>query len=400
MIQRNMGKMTVKIFPLFITVLLCSLPAGLAAVNIIHGPYLQNVGTDEATVVWVTDADCDGRVEIAPDDGTSFYATARPAFYDSNFGIKRTGRVHAVRLTGLKRATAYRYRVLSTEVLKREAWHVVWGYTAATDVYSRAPLKFITLDESKPETSFCMLNDIHERKEMIEPLLVKAEYKDADMVIYNGDMVSILPDAEKLFTGFLDESIRIFAAVKPFYYVRGNHETRGAGAPLFHDYVCPRSEHLYFMWRQGPVCFIALDTGEDKPDNDLEYAGINTYDEYRSEQARWLEQAVESPMYRNARFHVVICHIPPVTNKAEAWHGNYEVSSKFVPVLNKAGVDVMLCAHEHRFSFHPSAEGVCFPVVINSNTTALRGETKDGSLRITVTDVKGKTVFSRDFRSK
>lgn len=370
--------------------------AGLA-VKIVHGPYLQNVGSTEATIVWVTDADCDGHVELAPDDGTNFYACARPKYYDTNMGVKRVGKIHAVRLTGLSPNTSYRYRILSTEVLKREGWHVVWGYVAASDVYSRQPLKFTTLDPTKPETSFVILNDIHEHVNTIEPLLKRAGYENSDMVICNGDMVSILPDAEKLFTGFMDESVRLFASEKPFYYVRGNHETRGAAATLFHDYVCPRQEHLYFMWRQGPVCFIALDTGEDKPDDDLEYAGMNTYDSYRDEQAKWLAEAVQRPEYKDAPYHVVICHIPPVTNKGEAWHGNMEVTSKFVPVLNKAGVDVMICAHEHRFSFHPDTEGVNFPIVINANTTSLRGETKGGKLHLSIYDEKGKVIFSHDF---
>lgn len=45
--------------------------------------------------------------------------------------------------------------------------------------------------------------------------------------------------------------------------------------------------------RQGPVCFIFLDTGEDKPDSDIEYSGITDYDRYRTEQAQWLAQAVQ-----------------------------------------------------------------------------------------------------------
>ena len=38
------------------------------------GPYLQAVGEHEFTVVWTTDADAVAWVEVAPDDGSDFYA--------------------------------------------------------------------------------------------------------------------------------------------------------------------------------------------------------------------------------------------------------------------------------------------------------------------------------------
>ena len=63
---------------------------------------------------------------------------------------------------------------------------------------------------------------------------------------------------------------------------------------------------------------------------------------------------------------MVIGHIPPAMDKS-AWHGDIEVRQKFIPILNNARVDLMICAHTHRFSYHPHAEGINFPLVINSN---------------------------------
>lgn len=369
------------------------------AIEIIHGPFLQNVYSTEATIVWVTDAESDGWVELAPSDGSNFYATSRPKFYDTSTGVKNIGKVHSVKLTGLKPGTKYRYRIYSQEVLKRKGWHVVWGYVAATRAYGVGLPTFTTLDPSKSETSFAVLNDIHNRDYLIEPLLKKADWKNRDMVIYNGDMMSLFPVVDTLFTAFLDESVRVFAKEKPFYYVRGNHETRGEAAARFHDYICPREPSLYFMWRQGPVCFIALDTGEDKPDDDLEYAGANDYDGYRTEQAEWLKQAIKSEEYTSAKYHVVVCHIPPALNK-DAWHGDIDVKNKFVSVLNDAGVDVMICAHWHRTVFYPNAEGINFPIIINSNNSCLFGTADADKIHMEIVDVKGKTQFKKDFPSK
>ena len=42
-----------------------------------HDPYLQNLGTDEVTIVWVANKPSVGWVELAPDGDESFYFTVR-----------------------------------------------------------------------------------------------------------------------------------------------------------------------------------------------------------------------------------------------------------------------------------------------------------------------------------
>ena len=71
-------------------------------IRIEHGPYLQNVTEEGFTVVWNSTADAAGWVELAPDDGSHFYATERPKFHDSHLGRQRIGRMHSVRISGLQ----------------------------------------------------------------------------------------------------------------------------------------------------------------------------------------------------------------------------------------------------------------------------------------------------------
>lgn len=59
--------------------------------------------------------------------------------------------------------------------------------------------------------------------------------------------------------------------------------------------------------------FVVLDCGEDKPDDFPVYAGLNDFDSYRSEQARWFAELIRSKEYRTARWHVVMNHFPPVS---------------------------------------------------------------------------------------
>jgi Icc-related predicted phosphoesterase len=360
-------------------------------INIKHGPYLQNLKETEVTIVWVASEPSIGWVELAPDDNTSFYLQERPKYFNVTNGVKNTSSVHVVKLTGLTPGTKYRYRIYSQEVLEHRDTEITYGRVAATNVYTVEPLSFTTNDRNKPETSFIMINDIHGRAEDIPPMLKVSDYKNTDMVIFNGDMLSQLHDESGLFSGFMDISIELFAKVIPMYYARGNHETRGPFATTFQQYFSPKEPHLYYLVRQGPVCFVVLDTGEDKPDSDIEYSGITDYDNYRTEQAKWLAEAVKSKDFTEAKFKVVIAHMPPVTGRA-IWHGQKEVLEKFVPILNQANVDVMLCAHLHRnLNIKPDSD-IKFPMIVNAHKTVLKGTTKNNQLTLVINDLDGKVV--------
>ena len=70
-------------------------------IKIKHGPYLQNLKETEVTIVWLSDKPSIGWVEIAPDDGTSYYRTERIKFFDTVNGVKNVSELHAVRARAL-----------------------------------------------------------------------------------------------------------------------------------------------------------------------------------------------------------------------------------------------------------------------------------------------------------
>lgn len=356
-----------------------------------HGPYLQNLKETETTIVWVANKASVGWVEVAPDDGTSYYRFERSKFFDSTNGVKNVSELHSVRITGLKPGTSYRYRIYSQEVLERKGEEIVYGNVAAPSIYDKRSLKFTTNDRNKPAISFIMLNDIHGNTDYIPKLLNNAGFKETDMIIYNGDMMNWLMDEEDLFKGFMDVTVDLFATNKPMYYARGNHETRGLFAASFQHYFSPKEPHLYFLLRQGPVCFIFLDTGEDKPDSDIEYHGITDYDNYRTEQAKWLSEIIKSPDFLDAKFKVVIAHMPPLPDQG-LWHGQGEVLEKFVPILNDAQVDVMLSGHLHQYFNNKPTDKVHFPVIDNSSNTVLKGVIEGNQLNMEVKNMNGEVI--------
>ena len=363
-------------------------------IKISHDPYLQNLGTNEVTIVWVADKPSVGWVEVAPDDGSHFYQTERPKFFDAKNGLKNTSTMHSVRLTGLKPGTRYRYRVFAQEILSHVGHKIVYGDVASTAVYKKAPLSFVTSNPDKHAVSFAMVNDIHGKNDLLEKLVSYCDLKKTDLFLFNGDMVSIFNTEKDVFDGFMDTATKLFASELPMYYTRGNHETRGSFATSFQQYFSPGSQHIYYMFRQGPVCFVILDCGEDKPDSDIEYAGITVYDQYRTEQAAWLRDVLQSPEYKEAPFKVVVCHMPPFGG----WHGEQEIAEKFVPLLNDAKPDVMLCGHLHKYMRNEPKDGVNFPVIVNSNNSVLQAEAQEKELKIKIIDVAGKEIDQMTIR--
>ena len=378
--------------------LLCLMQITTAkAIKIAHGPYLQDVGETEATFVWLSDSTSIGWVELFPDDGSNAYLQTRKRYYDTTIGIKREGKIHSVTIKGLKPGTNYRYRVFAQEVLSHKGIRVHYGDIVATEAYKTTLPKFTTLDTSKPETSFLVVNDIHQNNELLSKLLSMGKVKSRDIVFFNGDMLNIFDSEAKFFRSFMDTAVKEFATDIPLYYVRGNHETRGQWADRFHDYVCPRKPNLYYAFQQGPVYFICLDSGEDKPDTDWEYSGITDYDNYRTEQAEWLKGVVESKEFKNAKFRVVLAHIPPFDNQEPVWHGAQEVNDKFIPILNNSGINLMICGHNHQYAYRDKIKGCDFPIVVNSNHGVVTANTHGDKIRVKVQEADGTVNLEKDF---
>ncbi len=358
--------------------------------RITHGPYLQNMGETGVTIMWTTNRDGIAWVELAPNDSSHFYLTERPKYFSAPYGFKNVSSIHSVQLRNLKPGTTYRYRIYSQEVLSHKGTQVLYGKVAASNVYSARPLSFTTNTQTKKDISFVILNDIHGHNELMTNLLKNTSWSNTDMVFFNGDMASSITSEEQLFGDFMDTGVKLFASEIPMYYVRGNHETRGNYAHRFADYFPGFDGRLYGLFRQGPVCFVMLDCGEDKPDSDIEYSGIVAFDAYRDREEEWLKEALKSDLYKNAPYKIAIIHMPPFGG----WHGEKEVEDKFIPLLNEAGIQAMFCGHLHRYIRKDATAGQNFPIVVNSNNTVVKAHTAPEGIKVEIRNEQGGLVDS------
>ena len=355
------------------------------------GPWVVGVTETEMTVVWTSTDRCMGWVEVAPDDGTSFYAEERPRYDEDFMGRHVVSAVHHVRITGLKPGTSYRYRIYQQGVDDSGHNPVPSGYISASNVYSQKPYAIRTMDAEKEDCTFTMVNDIHGRDSMMLALTKGLKEQKPDFVVFNGDMVSFMGSVEDIETGFMTRATETFATDVPLVYVRGNHETRGPGFSEYLNLFPTPTNTPYFTFRQGPVAFVVLDSGEDKPDSDIEYGGTAAYDAYREQMAEWLKEAVKSEEFRSAPVKIALLHIP--FDKGVGWYGNNELKRLLLPTLNEAGIDVMLCGHTHRYSYRDvGSVDNNFPILVNSNNDKVNVCATKSQIDMEVVDATGKVL--------
>ena len=367
----------------------------IKAPKIVAGPYIQACSDTEFTVVWQTDSDALSWVEIAPNDGTHFYNTARKQYFQTIHGRRPIGRWHKVTVDGLEPNTIYRYRVLHKGITTNQGnKRVRYTESKGSNVYRRQPYSVRTLGSDEKTTRFAIGNDFHDKPELLAQLFSKDIITPAayDFVLYNGDMVSSFESEERLVNSVITPSVAQFATEVPLFFSRGNHETRGAEATTYSDYFPTTTGAPYYTFSDGPALFIVLDGGEDKPDSDIEYHDLVRYDTYREKEAKWLKSVVESEEFKAATVKIVIIHIPP---KSSGWHGEAEIARLFVPILNQAGIDAMFCGHIHKYRFSEANDptyGCNFPIVCLPNRVRADIEVSKEKIAYTITTAEGNTT--------
>ena len=363
------------------------------------GPWVVGVTETEMTVVWTSTDRCMGWVEVAPDDGSHFYAVQRPRYDEDFMGRHVVSDVHHVRITGLEPGKSYRYRIYQQGVDDSGHNPVPSGYISASNVYSRKPYAIRMMDKAKEDCTFTVINDIHGRDSMMLALTKDVREQKPDFVVFNGDMVSFMGSTEDIEKGFMTRATETFATDIPLVYVRGNHETRGPGFSEYLNLFPSSTNTPYFTFRQGPVAFVVLDSGEDKPDSDIEYGGTAAYDAYRAKMAEWLKQATQSEEFRSAPVKIALLHIP--FEKGAGWYGNNELKRLLLPVLNEAGVDLMISGHTHKYSFREV--GTCgndFPILVNSNNDKVKVRATKSQVDMEVVDAMGKVLHRHSVKVK
>ena len=368
--------------------LLVVMAASASASNLLYGPWVHNVDEHGFTVLWVTAEPSLDYVEIAPDDGSAFEAKARPRYYQTANGRRTMGRYHTVRIDGLEPGTSYRYRLVGKVLTDgSNPYQLIFGRLRLISNKKRT-CKVRTLDANAEVCRFSQFNDIHFDDARFTALAKPVDLDKTDFIVLNGDIVSFSQHIDSVARHSI-VPITAQAERVPLVYARGNHEGRGLDFDKVYSLFPTSTGEFWYSFRQGPAAFIVLDGGEDKPDSSHEYAGTAEYDAYRQRETEWLKQAVKDPAFVSAPVKICIVHIPTVAYK-NSWYSQLWITENWAPILEKAGIDLMLSAHHHRWICSEAGQdGKGYPLLVNSNMERMDVVvTKDG-IDVKTYDVNG-----------
>lgn len=403
-------------------------PEEVAVVEKLIGsaPILQNAAETSVTVTFAVTADAIGWVEYStsPD-----MANAKRVFAGGTGLVALDDKIAHITLRGLKGATRYWYRIGADRIVYDHGYSMK-NLGPEMDAKVRS---FRTIGAAA-SGSFCVINDTHDKKPVLDRLLAKVAAIKPSVLLWNGDATNSTETKDRAMDIFLrtHENHPEYAAETPLMFVNGNHDLRGRFARRMHELLpfresAERSGEFSdlgrnFVQRLGDIALIGMDTGEDKLDTNPKFAGLFQMKAYREKQARWLAEVIETPVVKTAKFKVVFCHIPlfdpdPKANPgdlapadtAPGFNKDYAAWQRtcaklWGPSFKRAGVQLVISAHQHRVSYYAPAKGRPWAQIVgggctlqsknpNSVPSVIEGAVKDGKLAVTIHDVAHNKVW-------
>lgn len=347
-------------------------------------PYLQNMNETGVTVMWLANKMCTSYILYGETEAPTIKVRAsHHGQIDANIPIQK------IRLTNLLPGKKYYYRVVSKEITKYQAYDVEYGDSIVSKVYS-----FTLPCKTKSKFNIIAFNDMHGEPAYIDT--VCAHNPDFDFALYAGDVVSDISDEKQIFDNLCDKALGSYAGLRPFVYIRGNHELRGPESRILYNYIdTPNGEFYYsFMW--GKTYFLIIDGGEDKEDNHPVYGGLIDFDNYRTEQANWIKKIVASKEWKNADHRIVCSHIPISLGHGDGWHGTTEIRNKIAPVLNAANVDLIISGHTHEAALERPNRDHNYALIVGGSPVT-ETHSKSGATFIKIS-VDGKRIKAKLYK--
>ena len=337
-------------------------------------PLLLDVSDTSVVVEWMTDSDADGSVRY----GEHALDHTALAAHD---GLRDVGTFHRVVIDGLQPGHTYQYQVASRRVVALKPYWPERGNTVQGET-----LRFTTLDAVRSTARFAAITDTHEKVSRIHALLGEIRKTPEDFVVHLGDTVNWAASEQQLKDVFLAPTAEGLGGTVPLLYVHGNHEYRGPFARELGPYLHAQDGRYDYARDDGPLHLVAVDTGEDKPDDTNVYAGLNDLRDYRREGLARFGAALADARTRSAPFTVVLGHQPD-------WGWTGGDNAKWTQLANQAHVDLFIAGHEHHFMhIKPGERGNDFPILVVGLDQVAWVEATGTALKVRVTDSTGKLV--------
>ncbi|MDP8214933.1 MAG: metallophosphoesterase family protein [Candidatus Euphemobacter frigidus] len=293
--------------------------------EISKGPYLQDVRTNQITVMWETNSSPDSRVDYGPTEVYGYYKEG-VAF------LSHCGQyIHELVLDGLDPETFYYYQVESG------GWQRP-GYTFRTAPSSDAPFTFAVYGDNR--SSWSNYTTFH-------PIVVQSiiYYTLPDLVFNVGDVVLTGDWCEETRnvgwgTEYFHPGQPLLGYIPNFVSI-GNHEYSESGNPAyFQDYFSfpdngspnPDNRDLWYSFDYSNAHFVVVNSNYYEAGGDFSPG---------SEQYEWLLSDLQSA---DSTWKFIAFHHPPYVRSPRA---DPKVEEYLVPLFERYGVQAVFNGHIH-----------------------------------------------------
>jgi predicted MPP superfamily phosphohydrolase len=328
----------------FITALLIT-TGFVKAQTLTRGPYLQTGKQDSITIRWRTSSVTNSKVTW----GTSF--GTYPNVFTQDVGVPVTE--HIVRIGGLTADTKYWYTIGSTTTTLQQT---------STNYFLTLPL-----DNTTRKVRILAIGDCGNAS--TNETAVKNTFinyigsNDIDAMILLGDNAYTTGSDAEYQTSFFDIYKDDLLKYNKLYPAPGNHDygnstanntktgsTPANSMPYHLNFTTPMAGEIggvasgvknYYSFNVGGVHFISLDSyGKD---------GGNLLYDTTGAQATWLKADLAA---NTQKWTVAYFHHPPYTKTSHTSDSETDlvaVREKFIRILERNGVDLVLCGHAHGY---------------------------------------------------
>jgi uncharacterized protein (TIGR03437 family) len=292
---------------------------------LVRNPYLQNVGSDRATILWATREPGLGSVTYSAGGSTQTVRAVQRRLPDSLTGLSFPYYQQQADLTDLRPGTEYSFRILYEDRL------LLNDDTLRFRTASAGPFTLLVFGDSGTGS--------REQRALAQLMFRERPA----LVLHVGDLAYPTGTFQALSTRYLDIYQELMKRV-PFFATPGNHEYEADSGAAYFALHAPPTEGVplsdrgrYYSFDWGNVHFTSVDTNLPLAQAIQGSGGM----------LRWLEQDLART--RQPWRVVFFQHPAHPTSNHEFGLTNTLVRQHVVPILDRYNVHLALSGDEHNY---------------------------------------------------
>jgi predicted phosphodiesterase len=323
-----MSQVKSRLYILIAVAVLCGLAPCAWALEIVKGPYLQNVTKTGITVMWETDIPSDSRVDYGE---TGRYGKVK--------GSSDLVVLHEIVIDDLSADLLFHYKVTSK---------------TGTEEVESADSTFQTAVLPQTPFTFCALGDSRGQPAIFETICDLVRTEHPDFVLHSGDIVSDGSQYAQWQDFFFYPARELLRQIAMFT-IPGNHERQHNYYTYFMSNPTGSSgTEWYYSFDYGNTHFCMINSNDDH----YGYGNDMTY--YPgSPQYQWIVNDLSST---HQEWKIVMLHHPAYSSGPHGCNDALKVDDYLSPLFAKYKVDLVFSGHDHDYERTTSMSGVVYVV--------------------------------------